>query len=88
MIGALLKQLLQLPLCRWSWVRFLSVRVWKPEPTAESAHDRDFPDGAVDDLGKRDFRGVALRSAYGLPPRNAAAPPPTPRPGTRPGVPH
>jgi len=27
----------------------------------------------VDDLGKRDLRGVALRSPYGLPPGNAAA---------------
>ena len=26
--------------------------------------------------------GVALRSVYGLPPRNAAAAPPTPPPGT------
>ena len=39
---------------------------------------------AVDVLGKRELCGVALRSPYGLPPRNAAAPPPTPRPGTRP----
>ena len=39
---------------------------------------------AVDVLGKRDLYGVALRSPYGLPPRNAAAPPLTPRPGTRP----
>ncbi len=47
--------------------------MWKPEPTAESAHDLDIPGAAVDDLGKRDLRGVALRSPYGLPPRNAAA---------------
>ncbi len=41
--------------------RFLSVRVWKPEPTAESAHDLDFPAVAVDDLGTRDY--TALLSA-------------------------
>jgi hypothetical protein len=39
---------------------------------------------AVDVLGIRDLCGIALQSPYGLPPRNAAAPPPTPRPGTRP----
>lgn len=34
--------------------------------------------------GKTKRRGVALQSPYGLLPRNAAAPSPTPRPGTRP----
>jgi hypothetical protein len=29
---------------------------------SESAHDLDFPGAAVDDLGKRGLRGVALQS--------------------------
>src|SRR5947208_12876203 len=33
-------------------------------------------------LGEKGLRGVALQSPYGLLPRNAAAPPPTPHPGT------
>ena len=39
---------------------------------SESAHDLDFPDAAVDHLGKRDYRRYSP-VAYGLLPRNAAA---------------
>ncbi|MBU2583537.1 MAG: response regulator [Alphaproteobacteria bacterium] len=35
-------------------------------------------------IRRREAASNALRSPSGLPPRNAAAPPPTPRPGTRP----
>src|SRR5919204_6183386 len=72
LVGALLKQLLHRHSVDGHGCGVLSVRVWKPEPTAESAHDLDLTRCRCARPGERASRGVPLRSAYGLSPRNAA----------------
>lgn len=52
LIGTLFKKLFHCHSVDGHGLWFLSVRVWKPEPTAESARDLDIPGAAVDELGK------------------------------------
>ena len=81
-VGALLKQRLQgHSVDRHGSVSWLRLSV-ATRANRDSDHDR-FPLGAaVDALGKRLHAALLSGRPTGLPPRNAAAPPPTPRPGT------
>ena len=79
-VGALLNELFQSDPVNGHVIRFLSLRVGEPEQTVSRTMT------AFQGLWTRSTCPAALPAGRpsGLPPRNAAAPPPTPRPGTRP----
>ncbi len=78
-VRALLKAGLQaiLSIVVLSWLRL----VFATRTNLDLGHDLP-RDASCGRSGEQTTRGVALRSAYGLPPPNAVTPPPTSSPGT------